>query len=119
MSPDQVFRMAFTSGTTGDPKCVLHSFNTTLCTVKLLNDDMAVSDRDVLLIYLPGGLNWGYICLMQTIMAGGPARVPGGSPPRAGPGGGERGKISVNAPPPRPSAAPRHQPPPRQIRVLS
>ena len=30
MSPDEIFRMAFTSGTTGDPKCVLHSFNTTL-----------------------------------------------------------------------------------------
>jgi non-ribosomal peptide synthetase component E (peptide arylation enzyme) len=70
MSPDEVFRMAFTSGTTGDPKCVLHSFNTTLCTVKVLNDDILVSDRDVLLIYLPVGLNWGYICLMQTIMAG-------------------------------------------------
>jgi non-ribosomal peptide synthetase component E (peptide arylation enzyme) len=70
MSPDEVFRMAFTSGTTGDPKCVLHSFNTTLCTVKRLNEDMLVSDRDVFLIYLPVGLNWGYICLMQTIMAG-------------------------------------------------
>ena len=31
MSPDEIFRMAFTSGTTGNPKCVLHSFNTTLC----------------------------------------------------------------------------------------
>ena len=30
MDPDEIFRMAFTSGTTGDPKCVLHSFNTTL-----------------------------------------------------------------------------------------
>jgi non-ribosomal peptide synthetase component E (peptide arylation enzyme) len=70
MDPDEVFRMAFTSGTTGDPKCVLHSFNTTLCTVKLLNDDMTVNDRDVLLIYLPVGLNWGYFCLMQTIIAG-------------------------------------------------
>ncbi len=74
MSPDEVFRMAFTSGTTGDPKCVLHSFNTTLCTVKLLNEDMLVTDRDVMLIYLPVGLNWGYICLMQTIMAGGGVR---------------------------------------------
>jgi non-ribosomal peptide synthetase component E (peptide arylation enzyme) len=73
MSPDEVFRMAFTSGTTGDPKCVLHSFNTTLCTVKLLNEDMLVTDRDVMLVYLPVGLNWGYICLMQTIMAGGRA----------------------------------------------
>src|SRR5215467_14214715 len=30
MSANEVFRMAFTSGTTGNPKCVLHSFNTTL-----------------------------------------------------------------------------------------
>ena len=70
MDPDDVFRMAFTSGTTGDPKCVLHSFNTTIYAPWLLNRDMAVTERDVLLIYLPVGLNWGYITLMQTVMAG-------------------------------------------------
>ena len=70
MDPNEVFRMAFTSGTTGDPKCVLHSFNTTIYAPWLLNRDMAVTDRDVLLTYLPVGLNWGYITLMQTIMAG-------------------------------------------------
>jgi non-ribosomal peptide synthetase component E (peptide arylation enzyme) len=70
MNPDEIFRMAFTSGTTGDPKCVLHSPNTTLCAVRLLNGDMRVDERDVFLIYLPVGLNWGYLCLMQTIMAG-------------------------------------------------
>ncbi len=70
MDPNEVFRMAFTSGTTGDPKCVLHSFNTTLYALLILNRDMAVSERDVLLTYLPVGLNWGYITLMQTIMAG-------------------------------------------------
>ena len=70
MDPNEVFRMAFTSGTTGDPKCVLHSFNTTLYAPYLLNRDMALTERDVLLIYLPVGLNWGYITLMQTIMAG-------------------------------------------------
>jgi acyl-CoA synthetase (AMP-forming)/AMP-acid ligase II len=31
---------------------------------------MMVTEHDVLLIYLPVGLNWGYITLMQTIMAG-------------------------------------------------
>jgi len=62
--------MAFTSGTTGDPKCVLHSFNTTIYAPCLLNRDTQVTERDVLLIYLPVGLNWGYITLMQTIMAG-------------------------------------------------
>ena len=38
--PDEIFRMAFTSGTTGDPKCVLHSFNTTLHAGCQLNEDM-------------------------------------------------------------------------------
>lgn len=70
MNPDEVFRMAFTSGTTGDPKCVLHSFNTTIYAPWILNRDMEVTERDVLLIYLPVGLNWGYITVMQTIMAG-------------------------------------------------
>ncbi len=70
MDPDEVFRMAFTSGTTGDPKCVLHSFNTTIYAPWLLSRDMMVTERDVLLVYLPVGLNWGYITLMQTIMAG-------------------------------------------------
>lgn len=70
MTADDVYRMAFTSGTTGDPKCVLHSFNTTLSTVYQINRDMAVTSKDVILIYLPVGLNWGYLTLLQTIMAG-------------------------------------------------
>jgi non-ribosomal peptide synthetase component E (peptide arylation enzyme) len=70
MDPDEIFRMAFTSGTTGDPKCVLHSFNSTLYAGYLLNGDMNVTENDVFLIYLPVGLNWGYFCLLQTIMAG-------------------------------------------------
>ncbi len=73
MSPDEIFRMAFTSGTTGDPKCVLHSFNTTLCAARIINADMGVTDRDVQLVYLPVCLNWGYLCLLQTIMSGGRA----------------------------------------------
>jgi non-ribosomal peptide synthetase component E (peptide arylation enzyme) len=68
--PDEIFRMAFTSGTTGDPKCVLHSFNTTLYASYLLNGDMKVTEKDVLLIWLPVGLNWGYLTVMQSIMAG-------------------------------------------------
>ena len=70
MDPDEIFRMAFTSGTTGDPKCVLHSFNTTLYASRLLNADMRVTEKDVLLIYLPMGLNWGYLTMLQTILAG-------------------------------------------------
>jgi acyl-coenzyme A synthetase/AMP-(fatty) acid ligase len=43
MDPNEVFRMAFTSGTTGDPKCVLHSFNTTIYAPWLLNRGMKVT----------------------------------------------------------------------------
>jgi non-ribosomal peptide synthetase component E (peptide arylation enzyme) len=73
MSPDEIFRMAFTSGTTGDPKCVLHSFNTTLPAIYQINADMNVTAADVQLVYLPVCLNWGYLCLLQSIMAGGRA----------------------------------------------
>jgi acyl-CoA synthetase (AMP-forming)/AMP-acid ligase II len=63
-------RMAFTSGTTGNPKGVTHSFNTTLPAGRILNDAMAVTEREVFLVYLPLGLNWGYLTLVQSIMAG-------------------------------------------------
>jgi non-ribosomal peptide synthetase component E (peptide arylation enzyme) len=57
LGPDEVFRMAFTSGTTGDPKCVLHSFNTTLPAIHQINADMQVTAADVQLVYLPVCLN--------------------------------------------------------------
>jgi non-ribosomal peptide synthetase component E (peptide arylation enzyme) len=73
MDANEVFRMAFTSGTTGNPKCVLHSFNTTLPACRALTRDMDVTPRDVFLIYLPVGLNWGYLLLVQALLLG--ARV--------------------------------------------
>jgi non-ribosomal peptide synthetase component E (peptide arylation enzyme) len=73
MSADEIFRMAFTSGTTGNPKCVLHSFNTTLPACRILTRDMQASEQDVFLIYLPVGLNWGYLLLVQALLLG--ARV--------------------------------------------
>ena len=73
MSADEVYRMAFTSGTTGNPKCVLHSFNTTLPAVRQINTDMGVTEREVQLVYLPVCLNWGYLCLLQAIVSGGRA----------------------------------------------
>src|SRR5437879_1302562 len=67
---NDVMRMAFTSGTTGNPKGVIHSHNTTLSTCRTLNTDMRVTEDDVFLVYLPLGLNWGYLTLVQAIMAG-------------------------------------------------
>lgn len=73
MSPLEVMRMCFTSGTTGNPKGVLHCFNTTLCTCESFNAMLGVTRDEVMLDYLPVGLNWGYMTLVQAVMAG--ARV--------------------------------------------
>ena len=70
MAGSDVMRMAFTSGTTGNPKGVTHSFETTLPAADILNGAMKVTEREVFLVYLPLGLNWGYLTLLQSIMAG-------------------------------------------------
>jgi acyl-CoA synthetase (AMP-forming)/AMP-acid ligase II len=67
---DAVMRMAFTSGTTGNPKGVMHSHNTTLAAARILNGDLGLSADDVMMIWLPLGLNWGYLTLVQSILAG-------------------------------------------------
>ena len=70
MSPYEIMRMCFTSGTTGNPKGVLHCFNTTLQTAQLFNQDLQVTEDEVMLDFLPVGLNWGYLTLVQAVMAG-------------------------------------------------
>jgi acyl-CoA synthetase (AMP-forming)/AMP-acid ligase II len=70
LGADDVMRMAFTSGTTGNPKGVIHSHNTTLSACRILNAEMAVTEAEVFLVYLPLGLNWGYLTLVQAIVAG-------------------------------------------------
>jgi non-ribosomal peptide synthetase component E (peptide arylation enzyme) len=70
MGANEVMRMAFTSGTTGNPKGVTHSFNTTLPACRILNDAMEVTEDEGFLVYLPLGLNWGYLTLLQSIMVG-------------------------------------------------
>src|SRR5580704_9384994 len=70
MDADAVMRMAFTSGTTGNPKGVMHSHNTTLAAARILNGDLGLSADDVMMIWLPLGLNWGYLTLVQSVLAG-------------------------------------------------
>ena len=70
MGANDVMRMAFTSGTTGNPKGVTHSYNTTLPACRILNSAMDVTETEVFLVYLPLGLNWGYLTLLQAILAG-------------------------------------------------
>ena len=70
MDADTVMRMAFTSGTTGNPKGVMHCHNTTLAAARILNGDLGLSANDVMMIWLPLGLNWGYLTLVQSVLAG-------------------------------------------------
>ena len=67
---EAVMRMAFTSGTTGNPKGVMHSHETTLPAARILNHDLRLGPEDRMMIWLPLGLNWGYLTLVQSIMAG-------------------------------------------------
>jgi acyl-CoA synthetase (AMP-forming)/AMP-acid ligase II len=70
MDADAVMRMAFTSGTTGNPKGVMHSHNTTLAAARILNGDLGLCADDVMMAWLPLGLNWGYLTLIQSLLAG-------------------------------------------------
>jgi non-ribosomal peptide synthetase component E (peptide arylation enzyme) len=73
MDANEIYRTAFTSGTTGNPKCVMHSFNTTLAAVRLFNRVMKTTEKDVFLVYLPVGMGWGFWVLIEGLLLG--ARV--------------------------------------------
>jgi len=63
-------RAAFTSGTTGDPKAVLHLHNTTNCAARFVNEGHRIGPESVLLAFLPVGLNWGLLNVLQAMFAG-------------------------------------------------
>lgn len=63
-------RVAFTSGTTGDPKAVIHTHNTTNSALAFLNRDHAITEDSAFLLFLPVGLNWGLFQTLQALPAG-------------------------------------------------
>jgi len=70
LDANEITRMAFTSGTTGNPKGVIHSQNTTVSTCFIQNKDMGFTEQEVFLIYLPLGLNWGFLALVEVVALG-------------------------------------------------
>jgi acyl-CoA synthetase (AMP-forming)/AMP-acid ligase II len=69
-SANDLSRTAFTSGTTGDPKAVLHLHNTTNCAARFVNEGLRIDEDSVLLAFLPVGLNWGLLNVLQAVFAG-------------------------------------------------
>jgi acyl-CoA synthetase len=68
--PDQVMYLPFTSGTTGEPKGVMHSDNTLLATARMMVRDWRL-DRKVLYTLSPLSHNLGLGALITAVAAGG------------------------------------------------
>jgi acyl-CoA synthetase len=68
--PNQVMYLPFTSGTTGEPKGVMHSDNTLLATARMMVRDWGL-DRKVLYTMSPLSHNLGLGALITALAAGG------------------------------------------------
>src|SRR5258706_2660750 len=68
--PDQIVYLAFTSGTTGPPKGVMHSDNTLLANGRAMVADWGQDHRTVLLTLSPMSHHIGTVALEQVVVAG-------------------------------------------------
>ena len=70
LNPDKVVYLAFTSGTTGTPKGVLHSDNTLLANGRAMVKDWRHDERTVLLTLSPLSHHIATVALEQSLVAG-------------------------------------------------
>jgi len=76
-NPDRVMYLAFTSGTTGLPKGVMHSDNTLLANGRAIARDWRLDGSSVLYTLSPMSHNMGTVALVTTLAAGGELVVHG------------------------------------------
>jgi len=69
--PDKVTYLAFTSGTTGDPKCVMHSDNTLLANARDLVRDWGHGPDTVILSLSPLSHHIAWVAVAQWVLSGG------------------------------------------------
>ena len=69
-NPDQIVYIAFTSGTTGTPKAVMHSDNTLLANGRAMVADWGQNDRTVLLTLSPLSHHIATVGLAQSLVSG-------------------------------------------------
>jgi len=82
--PDRIIYLAFTSGTTGAPKGVMHSHNTLLANGRAMVEDWHHDHRTILLSLSPMSHHIGTVAVEQMLAAGFELVVndpPGGSKP--------------------------------------
>jgi acyl-CoA synthetase len=70
LNPDKIVYLAFTSGTTGTPKGVLHSDNTLLANGRAMVEDWGHDARTVLLTHSPLSHHIATVALEQSLIAG-------------------------------------------------
>ncbi len=70
LDPDKVIYLAFTSGTTGAPKGVMHSDNTLLANGRAMVRDWHHDERTVLLSLSPSSHHIATVALEQALVAG-------------------------------------------------
>jgi acyl-CoA synthetase len=68
--PDQIIYLAFTSGTTGAPKGVMHSHNTLLANGRAMVEDWHHDHRSILLSLSPMSHHIGTVAVEQMLAAG-------------------------------------------------
>src|SRR5258705_1366898 len=69
-NPDKVTYLAFTSGTTGTPKGVMHSDNTLLANARAMVEDWRHDERSILLSLSPLSHHIATVALAQSLAAG-------------------------------------------------
>jgi acyl-CoA synthetase len=69
-TPDGVLYLAFTSGTTGAPKGVMHSDNTVLANARAIIADWSLTDTDVICTLSPLSHNLGFGCIVMACETG-------------------------------------------------
>src|SRR5262249_55567223 len=69
--PNQVVYLAFTSGTTGRPKGVMHSDDTLLANARAIAADWAITEDSVVYSLSPLSHNLGFGAMVMALAAGG------------------------------------------------
>ena len=71
MGPNDVLKLMYTSGTTGEPKGVMHSSNTLLATVIRLAERIELSGGDVMFVPTPFAHSFGFVYgIMMSVYLG-------------------------------------------------